>query len=366
MNFFKRRKLRKYTKHFLQEARLSRNMRMDRAEPRDLEALAEAEQAVHAAWVGDPDEENIERRLEELSAASSKVYPQRSYSRVRENIEILAVAVIIAMGFRTYFLQPFKIPTGSMQPTLYGIHVEQDVTYGLLDRPPFRYLKFLLTGDRYVNVRAEQDGIVTKFPDRVARKDYIQISSRDRTSRSLQRYYPGMKEHYKPGQVVSKGQLLAEGLVRSGDHIFVDKMRYNFTRPKRGQVVVLLTREIRHPDIRETDHYIKRLAGMPGEEISIDPPHLVVDGRKLEEPEAFRYIVEDLGGYVPAQFTAREAKLKTHADVYTLADDSFLPLGDNTRHSLDGRYFGGVPVANLVGPAFVVYWPFGPRWGWAK
>ena len=42
MNFFKRRKLRKYTKHFLQEARLSRNMRMDRAEPRDLEALAEA------------------------------------------------------------------------------------------------------------------------------------------------------------------------------------------------------------------------------------------------------------------------------------------------------------------------------------
>jgi signal peptidase I len=38
-------------------------------------------------------------------------------------------------------------------------------------------------------------------------------------------------------------------------------------------------------------------------------------------------------------------------------------MGDNTRNSRDGRYWGAVPQANLVGPAFMVYWPVSRRWG---
>src|SRR3984885_6397329 len=63
----------------------------------------------------------INIKAEELQFAAEKwikPYPNAAW---RENVEVLLVALAVAMGIRTFFLQPFKIPTGSMQPTLYGI-----------------------------------------------------------------------------------------------------------------------------------------------------------------------------------------------------------------------------------------------------
>ena len=57
------------------------------------------------------------------------------------------------------------------------------------------------------------------------------------------------------------------------------------------------------------------------------------------------------------------SRLQTPDDAIDLAPDEFLPFGDNTHSSLDGRYFGGVPLPALVGPAFFVYWPIGPHFG---
>jgi signal peptidase I len=48
-----------------------------------------------------------------------------------------------------------------------------------------------------------------------------------------------------------------------------------------------------------------------------------------------------------------------------LANDQFFACGDNQRNSLDSRYWGPVKRANLVGPAFFVYWPLSRRWGMA-
>jgi len=369
MNIFERRKLQKYTKHFLHEARLSRHMREDIADPKDLEALAEAQQAVHDSWKRDPDPAVIEEKLENLSVAASKVYPPRPSPRVRENIEILAVAIIIAMGFRTYFLQPFKIPTGSMQPTLYGIHVDPEVEETFFDKKPMRYAKFLITGNRFVSIRARRDGEVDTYEKKESRKDYIRVFSPGRKIPDSQRYFKGMKLNFNMGDKVKKGQVLAEGLVKSGDHIFVDKVRYNFFPPRRGQIVVFLTDKIDHPQIRGTDHYIKRLVGLPGEEISINPPYLVVNGKKITEPYPLKRMVEDTENYRGYRFAGRSslpAKLDDEYDILSLRDDEFLPFGDNTEHSLDGRYFGGVPYTSLVGPAFVIYWPFTKRWGMTR
>ncbi len=56
--------------------------------------------------------------LEQVAVKWIKPHPHPAW---RENVEVLLVALAVAMGIRTFFLQPFKIPTGSMQPTLYGV-----------------------------------------------------------------------------------------------------------------------------------------------------------------------------------------------------------------------------------------------------
>jgi signal peptidase I len=278
------------------------------------------------------------------------------------------------MGFRTYFVQPFKIPTGSMQPTLYGINVGNNGKPGVMDWIPFRYVKFLATGKRRIEVKAKTDGYVSFAEDRRNRKKFLLISSTKPSpggyvSRGVRhRYYDNMVTFVHPGDLVRKGQLLANGTVTAGDHIFVDKMRYNFSKPKRGQVVVFRTDEIRHPMIQSHDHYIKRLAGLPNEVISIDPPYLLVNGKKVVSPDAFVRLVTDKAyeGYALARSSIPPPKLMRLRDEIRLGPEEFLPLGDNTNASLDGRYFGGVPVKSLIGPAFAVYWPFGPRWGWVQ
>src|SRR5437870_2281987 len=75
----------------------------------------------------------MEKQMENLEKAANKwlkPYPNPAW---RENVEVLLVALTVAMGIRTFFLQPFKIPTGSMQPTLFGVTSEN-----LIHQPDFK------------------------------------------------------------------------------------------------------------------------------------------------------------------------------------------------------------------------------------
>jgi signal peptidase I len=58
---------------------------------------------------------------DEIEKAVGRIAPPPKDVGWRENVEVFLVAIVIAAGVRAYFLQPFKIPTGSMQPTLFGI-----------------------------------------------------------------------------------------------------------------------------------------------------------------------------------------------------------------------------------------------------
>src|SRR3954470_21249677 len=87
-------------------------------------AIAEVEASmkdVEEAVAAKADKATLEKKMDGLERIANqwiKPYPNAVW---RENVEVLLVALAVAMGIRTFFLQPFKIPTASMQPTLYGI-----------------------------------------------------------------------------------------------------------------------------------------------------------------------------------------------------------------------------------------------------
>ena len=109
---------------------LARLVRKHLAAQRDIlspEAILAIEKAIaelRQTYATSTDKKAILDRMKKLEDAANhatlglKPYPHPS---LRENIEVVLVALAVAMAIRTFFLQPFKIPTGSMQPTLFGV-----------------------------------------------------------------------------------------------------------------------------------------------------------------------------------------------------------------------------------------------------
>lgn len=319
------------------------------------------------------------RNRGDITAATAKLHglfdeaaPAPPLAGLRENTEVILVALVIALGVRAYFLQPFKIPTGSMQPTLYG--VTGTPTVDPLPSWPVRAAAFVLRGRTYIDVTADADDTVIGLRE-LTRFHFFtstEIITRTRTydvPAPLAVVRTDFKIH--PGRPVRAGQPIVRGYADSGDQLFVDKVSYNFVRPAEGDVFVFRTTGIRRIEAgiapgMGSQYYIKRLAGLGGQTLRIRPPELYVDGTIPTRP-AFRRVMSARDGYAGYSNSSAGGGafpiLGSPEAEYTVPRATYFALGDNSYHSSDSRYFGPVPEQNVVGRGLVVYWPFLGRWG---
>lgn len=124
-----------------------------------------------------------------------------------------------------------------------------------------------------------------------------------------------------------------------GDRVLVRKRKKYI--PKRGDVIMFKSPD--NPGIP----WIKRVAGLQGETIEIKNEILYTDGQKVQHP-ALKKIEFPHGDYIGME-----------GEPYKVPENHIFLIGDNTANSHDSRAFGAIPLSDVVGKAYKIYWPIG-------
>jgi signal peptidase I len=111
-----------------------------------------------------------------------------------------------------------------------------------------------------------------------------------------------------------------------------DEELFAFDGPGRGDIIVF-----RYPP-NESRDFVKRVIGVPGDEIEIRQGVVFIDGEELDEPYVANH---DRGNMVAVAVQA----------------GNYFVLGDNRRASQDSRVFGVVPFENIIGRVWISFWP---------
>jgi signal peptidase I len=366
----------------------------------------------------------IRIKMDELDFAANKWIKPYPNAMWRENVEVLLVAVAVAMAIRTFFLQPFKIPTGSMQPTLFGVTAKNYLPHdGQPGDPNFNVLtgweriKEWFAGISYVHVVAQADGTI----DSISPMTHFLIFNirQTLTIGGVEHvmwfppdygeapagldplvYRAGLHPHteFERGQTYHKGDEVVKLRVQAGDHLFVDRFMYNFRKPQRGEIIVFATAGV--PENRRAavgmpsdQFYIKRLVGLGGETLSLAQDyqvtgvpqargetvpvgHLVVNGQPLSAATPHFENLYSFPGVPRGTKTIpyQDNQYYGHALIMALEPgrDFQLPanhlfvMGDNTMNSSDSRFWGDFPGTSVIGKSFFVYWPITRRFGWGN
>jgi signal peptidase I len=335
----------------------------------DLEKIADLEKR-YLELEKSRDADGLEKWAAEGEKAARKTFPVSSGDWIRENVEVFMVAIVVALAIRAYFLQPFKIPTDSMKPTLYGIQTVHKE--GPAPSLPVRILEQVFLGRSYTYVKTKEGGVLHSMkPGRIGiwfEYTDLKIGNENHRvwsgSQALENLGVRLGRNYAPGEVVLN-------YVRdTGDQVFVDKVSYHFRKPSRGEVFVFKTTNIpyienknRWSGIEGSQYYIKRCVGVPSDTLRIEHPYLYVNGEIIREPKAFERVHSRQNGYHGYMNIKGTAFLSSPADTFSIESDRYWAMGDNSGNSEDSRFWGPVPRENLVGTGFFVYWPFTSRWG---
>jgi signal peptidase I len=125
------------------------------------------------------------------------------------------------------------------------------------------------------------------------------------------------------------------------DRIVVNKVAYHFRSPRRMEIIVFRETGSFGPKNKDL---IKRLVGLPGEQLEVRNGIVHIDGQPLKEEHPMN---QDFADFGPVQ----------------IPSDAYFVMGDNRPASADSRYWGFLPKKNVIGKAFWRLWPLS-RFGW--
>lgn len=312
---------------------------------------------------------DIEKFVDKHCSVVDAMNPlQNKTSRsVRNFLDVLAVAFGVAFGIRALYLQPFKIPTGSMQPTLFGVHFVDRAgleKYGnavskilIPLTSPRAYLKVQQSGELSRQYLPRNSFFSENTQINIGGVDYVLPGNFN----NIYRYVDCTRPQYEAGEILCDGWLV------TGDHLFVERVSIYYRGIKHGDVAVFNTENI-ESDLQPLGgyYYIKRIVGLPGDTVRIDGNILKI--RKKGETEfqaaaklhpGFAKTDSMKGGY---HGHIADGILAEGKEV-TVPRNHYFALGDNTSNSLDGRHWGFIPRRNMIGLAVNVFWPVSRRWG---
>ena len=155
----------------------------------------------------------------------------------------------------------------------------------------------------------------------------------------------------KPYRIPSPSMV---GTLEPGDRILASRLAYHFGDPQRGDVIVF-----RYPLDRSLA-YIKRVVGAPGDTLSLVDGYVYRNGVLLNEP--YVHVVD---GLPEPTSVLHEPGVSGVAEPwslnapYTVPDDQYFVMGDHRLQSEDSRAWGTVARGDIIGRAFVIFWPLG-------
>jgi len=121
----------------------------------------------------------------------------------------------------------------------------------------------------------------------------------------------------------------------TGDYLVVDEVTYYFREPVRGEVVVL------HNPTNESEFFIKRVIGLPEEQILVSDNKVFVNGERIDE------------AYLPTGISMADTP------PFQLGEEEFFVMGDNREVSFDSRSWGPLGLHQIVGVVRIRFWPLG-------
>jgi signal peptidase I len=282
----------------------------DRGNIAMMDEMRAVEEALHGKDVS-----IINRCAERLEKTTDTYLGFAKKSVVREYVEAFILALILALILRTFLVQLFKIPTGSMQPTLRGAQHQQANGFG----------------DHIV---------VNKFIYGPETIDWIGIPFTD----------------YGFEIPSWRFEKLALRKPRRGD-IIVFKFPFNYHCMTCGKDFELkrgkprLCKYCGSPNIEyQNKDFIKRVIGLPGETVEIRNGDIYINGNLLTKPK----IIKDI--YYRNISPAR-GPYGHRGQKFRVPENHYFVLGDNSANSKDSRFWGFVPFENIRGKAEFIYLP---------